>query len=601
MMLSFAVLGPVRATADGQSVALPPKERVLLATLLLRAGRVVPVTVLVQALWDDAPPPTARNAIQGHIKRLRQVLGPAAARVVTRAPGYLVEVHPGELDLQEFTSLCARADVTASEGDWPRAASLRQAALALWSGEALSGVPSAHLQRTEVPHLAALREQALDARIDADLRIGRHNSVLAELRARADEHPLREPLWGQLMLALYRGGRQGDALAAYQQARTALRTELGIDPGAELRRLYQQILTADPAIAAPAIDGSPAALAIAAPQQLPADLPDFAGRDEQARLLHGLLGAAPGPERPGALVIAVIAGMAGIGKTALAVHAAHRLHDRFPDGRLFVDLQGAGNPLPAGDVLARFLRDLGIPEALIPVGEAERAARYRSLTASRRMLIVLDDAHSAAQVRPLLPGTAGCAVLITSRTTLAGLSGAVHTDLAAQTPAESRALLAAMIGRARTDADPHGIAGLVAACAGLPLALRIVGSRLASRPAWTPARMSALLDSEHRRLSELTAADTAAALETLLDAHLVTSPQPDRYALHDLLRLFATERAMEGETPQARHDALRRLLTGYLHALSACVQALGGQPPAELAPLPPEVHASRSRRHVMKG
>jgi DNA-binding SARP family transcriptional activator/Flp pilus assembly protein TadD len=656
-MVNFAVLGPVRATTDGKSVALPPKERVLLAMLLLRADRVVPVSALVRALWDDAPPATARNAIQAHIRRLRQLLGPAAAaRVLTRAPGYLVEVGAGELDLREFTGLCDRARAEAKIGNWQQAASLLREALALWSGEALSGVPSAYLQRTEATQLANLREQALDARIDADLRLGRHCSLLAELRARADDHPLRERPWGQLMLALYRSGRQGDALAAYQQARTTLRTELGIDPGEELRRLHQQILTVDPAIAAPAPGGGAAAAELTAdvpsPLQLPADLPDFAGRDEHARLLRGLLGAPPGGERPGAVVIAVIAGMAGIGKTALAVRAAHQLRDRFPDGQLFVDLQGASSPLSATDVLARLLRDLGVPETGIPVGEAERAARYRSLTATRRMLIVLDDAHTAAQVRPLLPGTAGCAVLITSRVTLTGLSGAVHTSLTALTPGESRTLLAAIIGPARADADPPGTDGIVAACAGLPLALRIAGSRLASRPAWTPTWMSALLDSEHRRLSELTAGDvairtsfevsyhtlpkgvadparvfrllgvaslptislpavaalagatlddTATATETLLDAHLVTSPQPDRYTLHDLLRLYAAERSDHDETPQSRHEALCRLLSWYLHALSACVRVLGGQPPVTLAPLPPEVPAiaSHDRRHAL--
>jgi DNA-binding SARP family transcriptional activator/tetratricopeptide (TPR) repeat protein len=653
MTLRFTVLGPVGASTDGKSVLLPPKERVVLATLLLRAGRVVPVSALVQALWDDTPPPTARNAVQGHIRRLRQLLGPAAARVITRSPGYLVEVHPGELDLRDFLERCDRARAEARDGRWPLAASRWQEALALWSGEALAGAPSAHLLRTEVPQLAESREQARDARVDAELRMGRHDSLVGELRARADEHPLRERLWGQLMLALYRGGRQGDALAAYQQARTTLRGELGVDPGEELRRLHQQILSADPALAAPAAGGEVTATdlraPLPAPQQLPPDLADFAGRQAQAQLLCGLLGTAsgllepaPGPRRPGGLLIAVIAGMGGIGKTALAVHAAHQLRDQFPDGQLFVDLQGGTDPLPAADVLARFLRDLSVPETAIPATEAERAARFRSLTAGRRLLIVLDDAHAAGQVRPLLPGTAGCAVLITSRVTLAGLSGATHTDLTALAPAESRALLAAIIGPGRLTADPAGTDGIVTACAGLPLALRIAGSRLASRPSWNPTWMSALLDSEQRRLSELAAGDvairtsfevsyrtlppgdadparvfrllgladsptislpaiaalagrcrdaTAAAMETLLDAHLVTSPQPGRYDLHDLLRLYAAERARDEESPPARHDALRRLLSWYLHALSASVQVLGGRSPGALAPLPPQVPA----------
>jgi DNA-binding SARP family transcriptional activator len=250
-MVYFAILGAVRAESGGRPVGLPPRERLVLAALLLRAGEAVPVAALAAAAWDDDPPPAARNTIQGHVKRLRQALGPAAGRVVTRSPGYLVEAGPGELDLAAFTGLREQARAAAAAGSWHRAAGLLRAALALWDGDPLSNVASPWLARTEVPRLTELRDEATTARIDADLRLGRHGAVTPELRALVARHPFRERSWEQLMLALYRDGRQGDALAAYATARTTLRTELGIDPGPQLQALHAQILRADPALTLP--------------------------------------------------------------------------------------------------------------------------------------------------------------------------------------------------------------------------------------------------------------------------------------------------------------------------------------------------------------
>jgi len=638
--IQFGLLGPIRA-ANGAAVAvLPAKERIVLATLLLRAGQVVATSALIEALWDDEPPATARNSVQGHVKQLRRLLGPAGGRIITKPPGYLIEVRPGELDLDAFIRLTATASSAAQDAAWEDASALLSQALGLWRGEPLSDVPSLLLQRNETTRLAELRAQALDARVDADLRSGKHDAVTAELRQLVSAQPHRERSWAQLMLALYRGGRLGEALAAYQEARRVLRTDLGVDPGRQLQDLHHQILAADPALT----DGVPAAgqradapgrpeLAIASePRQLPADLPDFTGRDDEVTRLSEFLTTRT--DQPGAIGLTVIAGQGGIGKTALAVHVAHQVAAEFTGGQLFVNLGGAASPLPAVEVLARFLRDLGVPDAAIPPAEAERAARYRTLLADRKMLVVLDDAHSSAQVRPLLPGGGGAAVIVTSRTMLADLAGAAFCGLGVLDTGASWALFTTIVGRQRLSAEPETAQRVLTACAGLPLAIRIAGSRLASRPRWSLARLSDLLSSEHRRLAELATGDLAvrasievsyralpqgermfrlfglagfgtlslaglaalaavpeaeadAAVQALVDAHLLESPTPDRFSMHDLVRLYAAERARADETDQELRIALVRLLSWYLHRLHAAVAALGKlQRPFPLEALP---------------
>jgi DNA-binding SARP family transcriptional activator len=621
----FGVLGPIRAASGAAIAVLPAKERIALATLLLGNGQVISTSALIEALWDEDPPPGARNGLQGHIKQLRRLLGPSGGRIITKAPGYLIEVRPGELDLDRFTRLTDRAGSAATAGDWADAATLLNEALALWRGEPLSDVPSLILQRNEAPRLAELRAQALDGRIEADLRSGRHDEVTPELRQLVAAHPHRERSWGQLMLALYRGGRPGEALAAYQEARRILHEDLGVNPGRQLQELQQRILTADSALHDDMTGSSPAAQSAArpdanghppwgAPAQLPADTADFTGRSAQVDLLCGLLAAEPAAGRAGAVVISAVAGMGGIGKTALAVHAAHRLRDRYPGGQLFVCLQGATCALRPAEVLARFLRDLGVPDAAIPAGQAERAARYRTLLTDRRMLIVLDDARDAAQVRPLLPGTAGCAVLITSRSALPGLPGTALLNLAALDQPEASDLFSAIIGADRAAAEPDATAAVLACCAGLPLAVRITASRLASRPHWSIAHLAARLAVEQDRLAELAAGDlavrasfavsydalpvgrpdparvfrllgladlavislpavaalagrpageVAAALEILADASLLESPAAGRFRLHDLLRSYAAELAGDADSAQDRNAALERMLGWY--------------------------------------
>jgi DNA-binding SARP family transcriptional activator/Tfp pilus assembly protein PilF len=618
--MEFGLLGPLRVAAGGGELAFPARQRTVLAVLLLRANQIVTVEALAGVLWDGVPPQGARNTVQGYVKLIRQRLGPQESRrLVTRGPGYLLTVTDGEVDADRFTTLCDEARAAADRGDWAGAAGRLAEALALWRGEPIADVPAPMLARDEVPRLVELRLTALEARIDADLRLGRHAGLVGELRQLSASHPLRERFSGQLMLALYGCGRQAEALAAFRQARQVLRDELGIEPGPELTRLHERMLAGDPELSAAAEqagDGPrPAAEAAVpdAPAQLPPDTVDFTGREPQVGMLYDLLAAEPDARRPGAVVISAVSGMGGIGKTALAVHAAHRLSDRFPDGQLYVGLQGASRPLGPGEVLARFLRALGVPDAAIPADDAERAARYRTEIAGRRMLLVLDDARDAAQVRPLLPGTAGCGVIVTSRSTQPGLglAGAVLLDLDVLAPAEAHELFTAIAGPARTAAEPDAVASVLESCAGLPLAVRIAASRLRSRPGWSIAHLATRLADERLRLAELASGDlgirasfgvsyealpagpalvfrrlgladatelplaaiaalaglpvaeTAAALEILTDAHLASSPAPDRFRQHDLLRSYAAEVAAREEPETERQAAVGRLLRWY--------------------------------------
>jgi DNA-binding SARP family transcriptional activator/tetratricopeptide (TPR) repeat protein len=643
-MLSFGVLGPLEV--DGKDSALPVKQRVMLASLLLSANRVVSLDGLIGALWDEAPPPSARITAQGHLKRLRQNLGPqAGGRIITRDPGYLIEAGPDELDLHRFTRLRDRAKLAAVNGDLEGAAELYRDALALWRGDPLADVPSPVLHRTEVPRLVELRLRTVELRADAELRLGRPGDLVAELQQLSRAEPLREGLHTRLMLALYLCGRQGEALATFRAIDRRLRTELGISPGPELDHLHQRILAADPALSnglpfPPDESASPASpqpvpgraaddrLHPVKPAQLPGDTADFTGRDNQVKMLCDLLTAQPVPQRPGSVVICAIAGMAGIGKTALAVHVAHQVQPRFPDGQLYVTLRGAVSALKPAEVLLRLLRDLGDLDPAIPAGEAERAARYRSLLAGKKVLIVLDDAQDAAQVRPLLPGSAGCAVIVTSRAAPANLAGAVQLSLDVLSSDEARDLFAEIVGPPRAAAAPEATAAVLACCSGLPLAVRIAAARLASRPAWSIAHLATRLADERGRLAELAvgdmavrasfavsydalpgaspdsadpawvfrllglpemaelslpavvalagkpAAQVASALETLADAHLAQSPVPDRYRLHDLLRRYSAELARQVDGQEERDAAISRLLRWYAVRAVAAARTL---------------------------
>ena len=395
MGTEFCLLGPLLVRCGGNLIPVQQgKQRVVLAALLLNANQVVSLDELIDTLWGTSPPPSARVTARNHVKRLRQTLGDTGRpRIATRPSGYLISVPAGELDVSRFESLLGSARAAAADGSWNAAAAQARAALALWRGDPLADVPSERLVAREGPRLAELRLQALEVRIGADLYLGRHGEVIAELQRLAGAHPLREHLHALLMLALYRDGRQAEALAAYQQARQVLAEELGTEPGTELRELHQQMLTGDPALAA-AQPGRAAAVAPASPQgpaaalprQLPAAVAGFTGRAAELAALTGMLDQA-GTGAPGTVVISAIGGTAGVGKTALALRWAHQVAARFGDGQLYVNLRGfdpSGTPATPAEAIRGFLDALGVPPGQIPPGPQAQAGLYRSLLAGRQ-------------------------------------------------------------------------------------------------------------------------------------------------------------------------------------------------------------------------
>jgi DNA-binding SARP family transcriptional activator len=513
----FGLLGPLQVRRGGVTLpTLPGKQRVVLAALLLSVGRLVTLDELADAIWGDEPPASARQTLRNYVKGLRRALSETGdCPIETRPGGYLIRVAGDELDLSRFEALWNVArQMPPGEGD-RRSAPLRSVG-ALWRGEPLADVPSDRLRAREVPRLSEMRLQAVQARIEADLRLGYHAAVIPELRQLAGTHPLREGLHGLLMLALYQDGQRAEALAVYQHARRVLRDELGVEPGPDLRRLQRQVLAA-------AISG--VAGAIARPAQLPADMFEFAGRAVQIGWLTGVLARAG---REGPVRVAAITGAGGMGKTALAIRVAHELRGEFPDGQFFIELKGSlDQPLAAADALARMLRHLGVADAALGKDEAELAAEYRSRVADQRLLIVLDDAGDAAQVRPLLPGTASSSVLITSRSWLPGLEGCRLLELDVLADAEAWALFAGIGGAERVAAEPAATASVLAACAGLPLAVRIAASRLITRPGLDIGSLARRLADEGRRLEELKVGDLAvrAAFQVSYDA-LRSAPGP---------------------------------------------------------------------------
>jgi DNA-binding SARP family transcriptional activator/tetratricopeptide (TPR) repeat protein len=655
--LEFCLLGPVVVRCGGVVLPVPRgRQRAVLAVLLLNAGRVVSVGEIAEALWGPAPMPSASATVRNYVKRLRRVLGDAdQARIVTRAPGYVIRVDPGELDVAGFEVLLEAARNAARGGSWEAAADQARAALAVWRGEPLADVKSEALTLREVPRLAELRVQAAELRIDAELRLGRHGVVIAELERMVTSHPLREHLHALLMLALYRDGRQAEALAAYQHARRVLVDELGAEPGAELRELQRQILATGPVLTGPESGRLPPGGARPAgarpgpvvPRELPGPVPQFVGRAAELADLTGMLEQASA-QRPRTVVISAIAGMAGVGKTALAMQWAHEVADRFPDGQLHVNLRGydPGRPMSAADALAGFLRSLGVAEQDIPAETAERAARYRSLLAGRRMLIMIDNAGDAEQVRPLLPGTPSCVAVVTSRDALAGLvarDGARRMELGLLPLAESVGLLRTLIGE-RVDAEPEATVTLAGYCARLPLALRVAGERAAALPGVSLADVTSELADQQERLDLLDAAgdrltalravfswsvrhlDDAAArafrllglhpaadfdayaaaaltgttlrqarwlLDRLARAYLIQPAGTGRYGMHDLLRAYAADQAADQDSEQERGAALTRLFDHYLTTAAVAAGILfpadPDQPalPQPAGPMPP--------------
>ncbi|MGH8933057.1 MAG: AfsR/SARP family transcriptional regulator [Egibacteraceae bacterium] len=511
------ILGPVEIHFDDGPLTLGgPKQRTLVAVLAIRANRVVPTCQLIDALWDDAPPSTAIDQLHNHMSMLRRALDQGAAGagrgiVVTRPPGYMLRVEPGQLDLDEFSLWTRRAREARAAGRLQVASDCWRTALGLWRGPALGGA-SGRAVSAEAARLEEQRLAALEERIEADLTLGRHGELVGEIVSLVAMQPLRERLRGQLMLALYRTGRQADALAVYHQGREALASELGLDPGQELRGLEQRILADDPdllgATEAVPMTSHPT---VPVPAQLPPDIADFTGRTKDTGMVCDLLRSNREARAPStAVVVSVVTGKAGIGKTALAVHVAHRLRGRFPDGQLYVDLRGTESlPLDPGDALVRFLLLLGVEKAVVPDGVEERSALYRTQLAGRQVLVLLDNAVTEAQVRPLLPGSGSCGVIVTSRARLTGLDGARTADLDVLESGQAVELLGRIAGPERVAVAPEAARMIVRLCDHLPLAVRIAGTRLATRPYWPLARLAERLTDERRRLDELTIGDRA--------------------------------------------------------------------------------------------
>ncbi|TWP52084.1 transcriptional regulator [Lentzea tibetensis] len=603
--MEFRILGALEVSDRG--VRLDPggvRNQKVLAALLLSAERVATPSYLVDVVWGEDPPSTSRHQIQKCVGELRSVLGPDV--IVTDSAGYRLVLGEADLDQRTFERLVAQSH-TVELGD---AVAHLRAALSLWRGTALAGIESQAL-RADVERLEERRAEVRERCLALELGLGRHREAVAELTALVGEHPYRERLAELLMQALHGSGRRADALEVYQRMRTRLADDLGVEPGESLRSVHQSVLSQEPVAVQPKPTTTPA--------QLPADLARFTGRQEHLARLDDLVSA-----RAGTVVITSIAGVAGVGKTALAVHWAHRARPLFPDGQLYVNLRGHDDapPTTPADALAQFLRALGIDSSAIPREEAEQAALYRSLLADRRMLIVLDNAASEAQVRPLLPGSARCAVVITSRNSLLGLvalDDAHQVELDVLEPDEAHELIGRVLGESRAAAEPDAVAELAWLCGYLPLAMRIALANLVARPHHLVvdavaelsggdrlaklavpgdrrAAVTAAFDLSYRALppdarvlfrrlgllprtdftpdaaaallGEPSARDAVLALEA---ASLIEPHTPNRYRMHDLLRLYAQDLvAHDPDRAAARH----RLLEFYLHTTDAAMRLL---------------------------
>ena len=612
----FSVLGPVRGWGPHGELDLgSPQQRELLALLVLRPGRAAMAEELIDALWGGHAPKGALSTIRTYASRLRRALGgmdDSIGLISSVAGGYALTVDPSAVDALAFEAGQSVAAGLRADGDLIGAARRLREALELWQGEPLAGLtgPFAVAQRAQ---WTERRLGALEVRIALDLEVGRSAAVTAELAALAAEFPLRERFRELQMLALSRSGRKAEALAVYDQTRRTLAEELGVDPGPDLRALYRQVAS-EHGVPAGRHRPSQTSVVPAGPAQLPADVADFTGRAGWSRRLLNLM-------QPGnAMPLAVLSGIGGAGKSTLAVHTAHLAAGRFPDGQLFAALRGTDRePADPGGVLAGFLRALGTDPGAVPDTLQERSDLFRGTLAGRRVLIVLDDVRDAAQIRPLLPGTPGCAVLATSRSRLTGVPGARLLELGAFDPDEALELFSAVAGADRvTGAEAEAaVRRAVAVCGHLPLAVRILASRLAARPHWTAETLAGRLCDEARRLDELRAGDLAveatfrlgyeqlrpeqahafrllavpdgpdigveavAALlccsqteaeelaEELVDLCLVESPSPGRYRLHALLRMFARRLVVDIDGPAAPRAALDRLIQHYLGVTAA--------------------------------
>lgn len=617
-ILGFRVLGPLEVAVDGQVVPLGgPKPRLLLAALLLQPNVVVSTELLIEVLWPSSAPRSAAANIRTYVHSLRKRLADGdpelGDRIGSRASGYILTAGQEEIDHVRFGELAAQAQDALARGDTESALDLLDKAEALWRGEVLEGLPHDHGWGATIARLSELRLTVQEQRLKARIDLGRCAEAVAELRGLVTEHPLREELWQQLIVALRADGRIADAIEAYETAEKVLAEELGTKPGPRLRELRASLVLTPPA---PPTAPQPAAAhqprTMAPVCQLPLDLPDFTGRDDTIAALGELLRKRREQEKP---AIAVLSGAPGVGKSSVAIRVAHSVREDFPDGQLHVDLAGtSSSPRPPMGVLAELLRALGVPDAGLPRDLAERAALLRSRLAGKRMCVVLDDAAGAAQVRPLLPGAGACAVLVTSRVRMPDLAGATSVDIDLLPETEAAKLLESIVGAERVAAEPDCATAILRQCGYLPLALRVAGAKLTHRPGWTLRVLADRLRDERRRLDELRVGDLAVrasvtlsydllpmsaatafrglgglgavqfpgwvvaallgrdlaedVLDVLVDAHLVELVGSDgtgepRYRLHDLLRCYAVELRAQ-DVPAKAREATKRVLEGYL-------------------------------------
>ncbi|MGH3887884.1 MAG: AfsR/SARP family transcriptional regulator [Pseudonocardiaceae bacterium] len=628
MGVEFGLLGDVEVRVDDRPVNVGhSRQRCVLVVLVVEANHRVSVDQLVDRVWGDRAPQRSRETLYNYLSRLRHVLSPIIEVDLVRRPGgYVLTVDPMLVDVHRFHHLVAQARAA---DDQDRALVLFEQALGLWRGEPFAGLDTAWVNALRDALERDRFAVELD-RTDLHLRRGQHGWLLGELSTRAGVHPLDERVAGQLMLALYQCGRQAEALKHFQQLRARLVEELGIDPGPALQRRYEQILTNDPALTTPptTLPASVSAPPPLVPRQLPACTPHFVGRAAELHRLTILVNTTTACG--GTVMITAIDGTAGIGKTALALHWAHQAAERFPDGQLYVNLRGfdpSHTPVRPAEALRGFLDTFEISPERIPTSVDAQASLYRSLLIDRRVLVVLDNARDVEQVRPLLPASSSCLVVITSRNQLAGLiaqHGAHPVTLDLLSPREARALLVRRLGPDRVSAEPRAITDLIDHCARLPLALAIVAARAATHPSFSLRVLTEELADEHTRLDALDTGEAATsmravfswsyrhlspragrmfrllglhpgpdialtaatrlidiplrqareALNELTRTHLLTQHTPGRFAFHDLLRVYATHLTTTHDPPNDQHAALTRLFDHYLHTAAAAMNAL---------------------------
>jgi DNA-binding SARP family transcriptional activator/Tfp pilus assembly protein PilF len=657
------VLGPVRAWLDGRELPPgPPRQQAVLGMLAMRANRVVSRDELVDAVWGQDAPASAEGGVHTYVAGLRRLLEPGRSRrdpgrlLASAGAGYVLRMDAGDVDAIAFERGLDNGRRLRAAGDLTEAVAALEAALGVWHGSAFAGVPGPFASAERV-RLGELRSAAAEERAELLLELGRHEQAVPELAALVAEHPLRERMRGLLMVALYRCGRQAEALQVFHDARQVLGEELGIDPGPELSRIHQQILASDPVLEGPArVPAQPSGAQpapAAQPAQLPLESPGFSGRQAQLDGMHRVIGppdsagGAAGDDGPATVRIIAISGTAGVGKTALAIRFARQAAKRYPGGQLYVNLRGfdpSGSAMNPDDALRYFLDAFAVPPQRIPAGLDARAALYRSLLDGKRVLVVLDNARDADQVRPLLPGSPGSLVVVTSRsqlTSLVAVEGAAPFSLDVLTGEEAHELLARRLGPDAVAAEPEAAADLIASCARLPLALSITVGRASIRPSLSLAAVAAELRDARNRLDALDAGDPAtdlravlswsyqqlspsaqrmfrllgvhpgpdvsraaavslggsdddagAALSELTRAHMVAEYKPGRFTFHDLLRAYAAEQARLA--PDGEGDGgLGRVIDHYLHTARAAGALVNPQrylpdPPAPRTGVVPE-------------